>query len=794
MNRCCFLPLALSIGLTACTPTTARVGPYDVRWTASPAEVVVERDGKELLRTAGAPIASRKSDPTWKFSFGSFKVTDDDAPWTERTALEADVDDGTVTLDFGDGHPVTLASPDGERLDLTASVPSSANRVRTNFVCGAGDHFLGFGSQADAVDHRGHRIPIWTSEPGIGKTDDDEVAPNDESWILRGTRHAASYGLPTFLTNRGSGGAMGVVADTTRRIIFDLCKADPNVLSVETWDTNITFRLYPGTPAKALENLTAEIGRQPLANDLALAPWNDAIFGSDTVREVANLLRRERIPSGALWTEDFRGGHEDGENYRLEEEWDVDRRVYPDVEALANELHSKGFRWFAYHNTFLVKETRVFEEAKAAGVVLKHEDGSDYLFTGVKFTPTGLVDLTHPEGPKFVIDRLNRILSYGFDGWMADYAEWLPHDALLANGADPIAYHNVYPRAYHETVAQSLATHPAPQYATSFSRSGTLRTAPYQPVVWAGDQWTNMLPDDGLPTVVTMGLNFGLAGLAIYGHDIAGYQNGTYGPSTKETFFRWTTLGALSPVMRTHHGTKARANWWFGKDEETLAHFRRWSRLHARLWPYLRAEANRAHATGMPIMRSLAIDYPQFDAAWTLKDEYLFGPSMLVAPVVTEGATTRTLWLPPGEWMPFEGGPGRSGNAEITVDAPITELPVFVPTGTILPMLPDTIDTLMPADAPLVDLDDVRNVRTLHLYGGKSGALTDLDGTTYAFEWKSGPSGTIDAAGGTVDEARRTLTLRGENLTAASFAAGGSTFATLTVSGATKVTEVVLHY
>lgn len=803
------IALLCSSALAACTGPELEVGGLRVSWVESPpALTVTAADGRVLLQSAPTLVDVRRTEATWETQFGSYKLTETDEPWRPATSIGLiRRDSETVTLgvalEGGSTLELAMSSPGEGRLSLAWS-GADGNRLRTHFACAADDHFLGFGGQADAVDHRGHRVPIWVSEPGIGKTDRDEIDPAlDPLWFYTGTRHASSYPLPTFLSNRG----FAFLADTTRRTVFDLCRGDGSTWSVESWSDALTQRLFDGpAPAVAIERLTAEIGRQPLANELAFAPWNDAIFGSAEVRRIANLLRSERIPSGALWTEDFRGGEQLGENYRLHEEWDVDRTLYPDVEALAEELHGLGFRFLAYHNTFLTSDTRILAAARAADVLVKRRDGRDYLFVGVKFTDTGLVDLTHLRAGPFVTDALKTLILQGFDGWMADYGEWLPPDAMLHSGADAEAVHSEYPRDYHAAVADALATHAAPNLATSFARSGTLRTAPFQPVVWAGDQWTTFAADDGLPTVVTMGLNFGLAGISTYGHDIAGYQNGRGPPSTKELFFRWTTLGALSPVMRTHHGTRARDNWWFGKDADTLAHYRRWSRFHVRLWPYLQAAAKVAYDTGLPIMRQLALAFPDAPEAWTIADAYLFGPALLVAPVIVEGAAARDVWLPPGDWLPLEGGPAVPGDRIVTISAPIAELPIFARPGTIVPMLPDGLDSLMPAAPPLRDLDDVRGERTLLVFGGAPGETVDLDGTRYTLSGSAGAPLRVHVGGAAagpcegavmpcreVDDMARSIVVRGDGLRDVRFESASGD-ATLTVAGPLRVTELRYRY
>jgi alpha-glucosidase len=799
-----------SLGCACAPPDHVVLGGFNVSWSAKTAALQVKAsDGRELLASSGSVLDTRTTTATWEELYGSFRVSEGAEGWNSATGLTVKAADSKhVLFDVAQsgGHhgAMELTSPTSGVLQIKLG-SDGQNRVRANFACAASDHFLGFGSQADAIDHRGHMVPIWTSEPGIGKSSEDD-ANNIEEWFLTGTRHAASYPLPTFISNRG----LAFLADTTRRIVFDLCKADPNVWSVDTWDSAVTLKIFDGPdPAGALGKLTADIGRQPLAKDLALAPWNDAVFGSANVRAVAAKLRAAHIPSGALWTEDFRGGSfPGGDNYRLKEEWDVDRTLYPDIEQVASDLHDLGFRFFAYHNTFLTDGTQILSDARNAGVVIHHEDGSEYDYQNASFTGSTMVDLSNPAGVLFVKGWLQKLAGYGFDGWMADYAEWLPADAKLTDGSNAEAVHNEYPRQYHQLSSDVVAAMPGDaETHLYFARSGTLRTAPLQPVVWGGDQSMNFDPGDGLPSAVVLGLNFGLGGISTYGSDVAGYQNAVDPPSTKEIFFRWTTFGALSPVMRTHHGTKAKLNWSFDSDEETTAHFARWSQLHARLWPYLKAAAIQSHDTGLPIMRALPLAYPKDQTTYGISNEYLFGPSLLVAPVLVQGAVSRAVYFPADEWLPFDSGTARLGPATATESLPLTEIGLYARAGSILPMLPSRIDTLMPAKAPLVTLADVRNVRSLRVFGGANGSATDLDGTKYSLQSSSHDAVTaVRSSGATlaacaggnspcgdIDADKRVVTVRGASLTNVEFVQGASV-STLTTSGGQAVEEVVFRY
>ena len=368
-----------------------------------------------------------------------------------------------------------------------------------------------------------------------------------------------------------------------------------------------------------------------------------------------------------------------------------------------------------------------------------------------------------------------------------------------------------YDASSNESVTYSVPANQNVDPATStyFTRSGSVRDAPNQPVVWGGDQLVSFDPNDGMPSGLMRGLNLGLAGIALYGSDIAGYQNQGLPPSTQELYFRWTTLGALSPVMRTHHGTLAAQNWRFDTTPDTTAHFARWSQFHTDLWPYLRSAAQEAFEHGLPIMRVLPLAYPSDPSVWTIADEYLFGPAILVAPVLTEGATSRSVYLPADLWLPFWSGTPIVGPATDMPNLPITEIGLYARAGSIIPMLPVRLDTLMPVapDAGLITLDDVRDDRVLSVFGGANGTWSDLDGTTYTLTSSANdPVIGIKVSGaavsscdggappcGDIDTTNRVVTVAGSGLTSVELdTASGSS--TLTASGTATVESVTYRY
>ncbi|MEO7095849.1 MAG: TIM-barrel domain-containing protein, partial [Polyangiales bacterium] len=508
--------------------------------------------------------------------YGSFRILDFGTTWRVATrgthvtmgdGLELDaVDDQGTTI----AHLAVRGEGDGEIAVLVTPKIAPAAGARTwvsvAATCDADDRFLGFGAQQRDVEHRGTTVPIFVSEPGVGKRDDDV---QDPIFFIAGTRHASSFPAPIYLARRGYVGAL----DTAGRATFAMCSEQlggSDVLriagDVASANGTFTFRVFTGAPKVALGKSSARFGRPRLPPRLAFAPWNDAILGSAAVRAHAAFLREKDVPSSAIWTEDFRGGDFKGDDYKLKESWGVDRSLYPDIETLAADLHAGGFAFFTYYNTFVEQDNDVWAETTKQGYLVKKADGTDYIFTNAKQQPSGMIDLSNPAARAWTVGKLKDGLALGADGWMGDYAEWLPIDAQLAcmsgsTPCDPWAEHDLYPKAWQETQRAALdATDvggkaPPIERRLMFVRSGWLGTAPLADVVWGGDQRTDMAADDGLPTVVPMGLGLGIAAISTYGSDVGGYQSATNEPTSKETFFRWTELGAWSPVMRTHHGT-----------------------------------------------------------------------------------------------------------------------------------------------------------------------------------------------------------------------------------------------
>lgn len=329
----------------------------------------------------------------------------------------------------------------------------------------------------------------------------------------------------------------------------------------------------------------------------------------------------------------------------------------------------------------------------------------------------------------------------------------------MEDGTDGWRFHNRYPLAWQranvDAMREAHAGEDDPDDWTFFVRSGWASanggTAGIAPALWAGDQNTDWSREDGFPTVLPIGVHVGLAGVAVYGSDIAGYTSETVPNTTKELFYRWSMVGAFHPLMRTHHGSDECGNWAFDRDEDTVAHYRRYAVVHTLLLPYLKARMAEATARGWPIVRHPYFSAPNQPGLWQVAtDQYFLGDDLLVAPVVEQGATERAVHLPGYGWWPLfgdaplpqgEAAPGRA--VRHTVAAPVTEIPVFVRPGAALPLLPRPVDSFYGAEDPAVsDLSDIGDAIAVALYptaDGIVGPHAIHDGTIEAVGMVSAP-------------------------------------------------------
>jgi alpha-glucosidase len=352
-------------------------------------------------------------------------------------------------------------------------------------------------------------------------------------------------------------------------------------------------------------------------------------------------------------------------------------------------LHEDGYKFLTYVNPFIVDPDSVQEEdARFAkrfdpmdemGLLVKDPTGETYSDPYAANFPqrNAHPDFSRTETADFIREALAQIVeTYGVDGWMADFGEYIPFDSVHFDGSNADERRNTFPVDWHRVNREALDQSRPDGNWVMLARSGFTGVQGVAQIHWVGDQQTDWGELDGLPTVTPALLNLGLAGQPFVSLDIAGFSVGA-GPSTKELYMRWTELGAFAPVMRTHQGADKENNWNWNKDEDTITHFRKFTYVHCALMNDFMTLAAEAEESGAPLLRHLMLVFPDDRETWDISDQFLIGDSLLVAPVTEEGATSRSVYFPAGTWYDVWTGEAVQGGERLTVNAPIGSPPVY---------------------------------------------------------------------------------------------------------------------
>jgi alpha-glucosidase (family GH31 glycosyl hydrolase) len=623
--------------------------------------------------------------------------------WFHATKVVSEARDGgayTATVATSDPTGRTLAvriARDAAGvIALTATVQGSTGDVQQagiGFTAWAGERFLGFGERSNAVDQRGNDVQDFVA--------DGPYQPDENAFIAAfvpaagfSTRSDATYfPVPWLLSSAG----YGVLLDRDETSLWRLTTDQPDAWSVEVAAPAFALRVFAGPrPADVLRRFSARIGRQPrAAAPFYFGPWWQPPDNDKT--DLEKLVKAGAAGSLAnTYTHYLPCASQVGA-----EQAQLDRTKL---------FHDAGLAVTAYFNPMICTSHPRFQEAVDKDVLTKNAAGQpyEYRYTGSSQFFVGQLDFTAPGADTFFASLFGAAVAAGYDGWMEDFGEYTPSDAVSHDGTPGAAMHNRYVTLYHRSARRYARTAPRP--LARFNRSGWTGTQPESQIVWGGDPTTDW-GFDGLTSAVRQALSIGLSGISLWGSDIGGYFALNQRRLTPELLVRWIEFGFASGVMRTEangfdlpdHGARPQIT-----DKDILPVWRRYARLRTQLYPYLAAAERTYDRTGLPLMRHLALAWPGDPRATARDDEFLLGPALLVAPVLAPGAKQRTLYLPRGRWVdlwrsatltsavaPRLAKPRvLTGGADVTLPAPRAELPLLVRAGAVLELLPADVDTL----------------------------------------------------------------------------------------------------
>ncbi len=488
-----------------------------------------------------------------------------------------------------------------------------------------------------------------------------------------GTSTDQSYkNIPFCLTSRG----WGVFVNHPETVEFQVGTEAVSKVGFAVSGEHLDYFLINGPTGKdVLMRYTDLTGKPGLPPKWSYGLWLSTSFTTDydeqTVMGFLDGMLERGIPLSVFhfdccWMRPFHWS-----------DFTWDSRVFPDPEGMLRRIHEKGVRVCVWINPYIGQESVLFREGMERGYFLKRPNGDVWQWD--MWQPgMAIVDFTNPEAAAWYQRKLEALLDMGVDCFKTDFGERIPTDCVYFDGSDPEKMHNFYPYLYNKAVYDLLQRRRGAEDAIVFARSATAGCQQF-PVHWGGDCWSDYV---SMEQSLRGGLSLTSSGFGFWSHDIGGFED----TSTADVYKRWAAFGLLSTHSRLHGSHSYRVPWAY--DEEAVEVVRFFTRLKLRLLPYLYSGGVSAHRTGVPMMRSLVLEFPEDRNVSHLAGQYMLGSSLLAAPIFNDRGEAE-YYLPQGSWTNFLTGEAAGGGVWRRERHGYCSIPLWVRENSILPTAPE---------------------------------------------------------------------------------------------------------
>lgn len=621
-------------------------------------------------------------------------TSDPNVVWIYGSGITVKVTKNPYRMQIFDGNG-TLLTAESEQyrgLAFRSNGKDFINAVEQNLHSPSTETFAGFGMRYDKLNQRGSNVDIYTV-----------------NWYLN-QGNKTYLPIPFFFSNKGYGTYLNTTYYTQYRLATDAAdRATIRATAGGTKNTGMDMYYFAGTPKEISQKYASVVEKPVLPDVWAFGPWisaNEWNKQSEVLEQVTKT-NQYNIPTTAMVIEAWADEETfyiwgDAQYTPRSATWEPTSSDFtftgrwPNPAAMVDTLHDNGIKVLLWQLPVIKSATDPIPQlatdeayAIAQGYVLDDGSGTPYRNKGGWYGNAVMPDFTNSAATAWWLSKRAYLLEeIGIDGFKCDGGEFVwGRNITASNGMKGDELRNLYPdlyvQAYHDFVKE---------YNTNgivFFRSGGAGAGQH-PIAWAGDQTSTF---SAYRDAIRATMNASMSGVPFVTWDLAGFSGEI--PST-ELYKRSIAQAAFSPIMQLHSEwggdpspSVARTPWNMYErtgDIDCINIYRTFANYRMSLIPYLYNQAKYTNATGIPMMRSMAYEYPDDATAAAMEFQYMLGDSLLVAPIENEGQTEKLLYLPSGEWIDFFWGAKRPGNSLITYQANLDTIPVFVKAGSIIPL------------------------------------------------------------------------------------------------------------
>ena len=445
------------------------------------------------------------------------------------------------------------------------------------------------------------------------------------------------------------------------------------------------------TPAEIEESYANVTGKEPMMPEYGMGFWQCKLRyrSQEELLNVAREYKRRGLPLSVIVADFF--------HWTQQGEYKFDPKFWPDPKAMCKELHDMGTELMVSIWPTVDYRSENFNEMMEIGLLVRTERG--VRVTMQMFGQEVFIDPTNPETRKFVWSKAkqnyfdNGVNIFWLDEAEPEYTVY-DYDNYRYYIGSNLEVGNIYPAMYAKTFYDGMVESGI-KNPLNLLRCAWAGSQKYGALVWSGDIDSTY---ECFRRQVRAGLSMGMAGIPWWTTDIGGFH-GTRAdnPDFRELLMRWFEYGCFCPVFRLHgnrspitgftgdrisgigeFGTGADNEVW-SYGEECYEIMKKYIFLRERIKPYITAQMKAAHEKGTPVMRPLFYDFPADKQSWDVDDQYMFGPDILVAPIMEKGQFAREVYLPDGAlWKNAWTDETVTGGNIVNVKASIDQIPIFL--------------------------------------------------------------------------------------------------------------------